>query len=184
MNNSRKQLSDTPWHMGYAKMDESDTRRHRAHCLFYNHDTKECMTYKEQIRFDDKIADMLGIEQSEPEKYEQIPKEIKVKQQKLVSFVWSFLELKIEEEKIFEVVANRISTQSQGLDILDSNQRKELEKHVVSKKVNMEFSEKTMGREWYRNTIFIFILVMKKLLISRKCEYLKYLKNIMVILDT
>lgn len=210
MNNCKNPFPDTPWHIGFAKMNESDTRRHRAHCLFYNYDNKECMTaaspcygskcggsshcmsYKEEIKIDDmfafiantamvtdddKIADMLGIEKCELEKYEQVTKETKDKQQKLVTFVWSFLESKFEEERIFEVIANRISSQSQGHDILDYNQRKELEKYKTNGKISMEFSEKTMGRKLYRNTVFIYILVMKKILVSRKRDYSKYLKN-------
>ena len=28
-------LPDTPWHMGYAKKEESDPRRHKGRCIFY-----------------------------------------------------------------------------------------------------------------------------------------------------
>ena len=30
-----KKLPDTPWHIGYAKKEESDPRRHKARCIFY-----------------------------------------------------------------------------------------------------------------------------------------------------
>ncbi len=27
-------LPDTPWHVGYAKKEESDPRRHKARCIY------------------------------------------------------------------------------------------------------------------------------------------------------
>lgn len=32
-----KKLPDTPWHVGYVKMDELDSRRHKAWCIHYSH---------------------------------------------------------------------------------------------------------------------------------------------------
>lgn len=31
----KRKMPDTPWHIGYTKMDEWDTRRHKARCLYY-----------------------------------------------------------------------------------------------------------------------------------------------------
>lgn len=36
------QLPDVPWHIGSPKMDENDKRRHKARCIYYNHETKKC----------------------------------------------------------------------------------------------------------------------------------------------
>ena len=36
-----KRLPDTPWHIGYAKKDEEDPRRHKSRCIFYRKD-KTC----------------------------------------------------------------------------------------------------------------------------------------------
>ena len=29
-------LPDTPWHVGFAKKEEDDPRRHKARCIYYN----------------------------------------------------------------------------------------------------------------------------------------------------
>ena len=34
---------DTPWHIGYAKKDEDDSRRHRARCRNYDNESKKCI---------------------------------------------------------------------------------------------------------------------------------------------
>lgn len=35
-------ISGTPWHIDSLRMSESDSKRHRAHCEFYNRKTKKC----------------------------------------------------------------------------------------------------------------------------------------------
>ena len=32
----KKVLPDTPWHLGYAKKEESDPRRHKSRCVYLN----------------------------------------------------------------------------------------------------------------------------------------------------
>lgn len=36
------QLPDVPWHIGSPKMDENDTRRHKARCVYFDNATKKC----------------------------------------------------------------------------------------------------------------------------------------------
>lgn len=36
------QMPDVPWHIGSPKMDEDDTRRHKARCVYYDNGTKKC----------------------------------------------------------------------------------------------------------------------------------------------
>ena len=36
------QIPDVPWHIGSPKMDENDTRRHKARCIYYDNGTKKC----------------------------------------------------------------------------------------------------------------------------------------------
>lgn len=40
----QERLPDTPWHVGYALKDESDSRRHRSRCIYYDNKTKYCTT--------------------------------------------------------------------------------------------------------------------------------------------
>jgi len=35
-------LPDTPWHVGYAKKQENDPRRHKARCIHYRDSLKRC----------------------------------------------------------------------------------------------------------------------------------------------
>ena len=37
-----KRLPDTPWHLGYAKKDEDDPRRHKARCIHYKVEICNC----------------------------------------------------------------------------------------------------------------------------------------------
>lgn len=41
MNNNRK-LPDTPWHVGYAKKEIDDPKRHKSRCIFYDKGHKKC----------------------------------------------------------------------------------------------------------------------------------------------
>jgi len=46
MGNNHGKLPDTPWHIGYAKMAEGDTKRHKARCIYYDNQNKYCITAK------------------------------------------------------------------------------------------------------------------------------------------
>ena len=35
-------MPDTPWHIGYAKKEKGDPRRHKGRCIFLNKTTKKC----------------------------------------------------------------------------------------------------------------------------------------------
>lgn len=35
MDGTHKRLPDTPWHVGYAKKDEDDPRRHKGRCIYF-----------------------------------------------------------------------------------------------------------------------------------------------------
>ena len=37
-----KVLPDTPWHLGYAKKEESDPRRHKSRCVYLNNGKCRC----------------------------------------------------------------------------------------------------------------------------------------------
>lgn len=38
----KKQMPDTPWHIGFVKKDESDPRRHKARCFYYQRGECHC----------------------------------------------------------------------------------------------------------------------------------------------
>jgi len=40
--NDSKKLPDTPWHIGFAKKDIDDPRRHKSKCLYLNSNICEC----------------------------------------------------------------------------------------------------------------------------------------------
>ena len=39
----RKQTPDTPWHISFVKKDESDPRRHKARCFYYQQGECHCV---------------------------------------------------------------------------------------------------------------------------------------------
>ena len=47
MPKDRYGISGTPWHVEILTMDEDDSRRHRARCIFYNRGTKKCAKHVE-----------------------------------------------------------------------------------------------------------------------------------------
>ena len=40
----KRKLTGHPWHVGYLKMDEDDTRRHKRRCIYYlqNNNCRKC----------------------------------------------------------------------------------------------------------------------------------------------
>lgn len=39
-------MPDVPWHVGYAKKDEDDPRRHKARCIYYKDSECQCRIFK------------------------------------------------------------------------------------------------------------------------------------------
>ena len=90
-------LPDTPWHVGYAKKEESDPRRHKARCIYLKEGicrcgydgcyTRKCGGSSHCIHYSDKV------EEIESDKREQIRLETLIRDE----FAQPSKKIKIEE---------------------------------------------------------------------------------------
>lgn len=46
MRNNISQMEGTSWHVGYIKMSENDTKRHKSRCKYYNKEECDYYNYK------------------------------------------------------------------------------------------------------------------------------------------
>lgn len=186
---------DTPWHMGYTKMDTTDTRRHKAYCLYYNHDTKECMTskspcyqtrcggsshcmvytenlfsknvYLELARYilycdAERIENIFNID------YKNLPDEEEcIKRQKMFTdFLSKHFTLHTSAKQTLITECKNISRIYENKDSVynSMHDRFMFLSSKMEEKNSKDYSLKNMGETLYKNTLFLFTIIIKSLL--------------------